>query len=296
MRRSRIRHAFTLIELLVVIAIIAILIALLLPAVQQAREAARRTQCRNNLKQMVLSLHNYQEAHKVYPMGSAKDGGVAWGFAMHLMPFLDNANAYNTVDFNNPDCCLEIRALQSSNQPDPASYIYEYLVCPSDPNNKIALVAGTPGAYPCGNVYPGNYLGVSGDRAASGTCGSVTDASGATGMLYTRSSTAPRSCTDGLSNTLFVGERGIPQDRVWGWLLCGGQECEHYISTARGLSPGQNATWTTAGIAERFWSWHSGGAMFGLGDGSVRMLNYSMDTNLYKALSTRTGGETLGEF
>ena len=297
MRRLRVRHAFTLIELLVVIAIIGILIALLLPAVQQAREAARRTQCRNHLKQMGLALHNYQETHKVYPMGSSKDGGVAWGYAMHLMPFLDNSTAYYTVDFDNPDCCLEIRALQNANppRPDPASFIFEYLVCPTDPNGKIQLTAGSPGAYPCGNLYPSNYLGVSGDQPArvSSACGSQRNGNG---MLFTRSSTRPASCTDGLSNTLFVGERGIPQDRVWGWPLCGGQECEHYLSTDLGFSRGQSASWTTAAIAERFWSWHSGGAQFALGDGSVRFLSYSMDTRLYKAASTRNGGEILGEF
>ncbi len=295
MRQSRARRAFTLIELLVAIAIIAVLIALLLPAVQQAREAARRTQCRNNLKQLALGLHNYQETHGVYPMGSATPAPVAWGYAMHLMPFLDNSTAYHLVNFETPDCCLEILALQTATppRPDPASYVHEFLICPSDPNGGITLTSGSPGAYPCGNLYPGNYLGVSGDQAAAGTCGRTSNGNG---MLFTLSSTSPRSCTDGLSNTLFVGERGIPQDRVWGWLLCGGQECEHYLSTARGFSPGQSASWSTAAIAERFWGWHAGGGQFALGDGSVRFLNYSMDTNLYRDLSTRNGAEVLGQF
>ncbi|MHC4875771.1 MAG: DUF1559 family PulG-like putative transporter [Planctomycetota bacterium] len=287
-------RGFTLIELLVVIAIIAVLVALLLPAVQSAREAARRSQCKNNLKQIGLALHNYHGAHRSFPMGNQRTApGGGWGFAMHLMPFLDQEQAYYQVDFGNPDCCLEIIALQQATPPlpDPASFVFDFFICPSDPNGRQRLEHLTPGAYPCGNLYPGNYMGVSGDTPANVACGSTKNGNG---MLYTLSSVQLRDVTDGTANTLFVGERGIPQDRVWGWLLCGGEECEQYIATDRGLSPGANAPWMT-GIVERFWSWHDGGAHFTLVDGSVRFLSNSLDLKVLKAISTRDGGEDVGE-
>ena len=109
---QRQRHGFTLIELLVVIAIIAVLIALLLPAVQQAREAARRTQCRNNLKQIGLAIHNYLDIHDRFPPGhywssnTADSGGTGWLWGTHLLPQMDQAPLYNTIDFGS-SCCLQ---------------------------------------------------------------------------------------------------------------------------------------------------------------------------------------------
>ena len=203
-----------------------------------------------------------------------------------------HAAVYNSVDFSNPSCCNEVLRLQSATPPqaDPASIPYDMLMCPTDFNAQQILKHGTPGAYPCGDLYPGDYLGVSGDQDFN--CSGTTTGNG---LLFSASSTRFRDIRDGVSNTMIVGERAIPNDRIWGWVICGGTECEHYASTERGLSPGLDAPWTT-GIVQRFWSWHHGGAHFLFADGRVRFLSYSLDHETYKNLSTRAGGEVLGEF
>ncbi|MBM82761.1 MAG: prepilin-type cleavage/methylation domain-containing protein [Planctomycetaceae bacterium] len=293
MGRCRRKRGFTLIELLVVIAIISVLIALLLPAVQQAREAARRSQCKNNLKQIGLALQNYHETHTVFPMGSGLQSGAgAWGYITYMLPQLDLAPVYNIIDFDNPSCCAEVLAMQNATPPvaDPTSQPFRVLMCPTDPQSGVILNHGSPNAYPCGDLYPGNYLGVSGNRDF-GCAGTTTG----NGMLYSLSSTRFKHLKDGASNTLMVGERGLPNDRVWGWLICGGTECEHYISTERGLSRGLDGPYTS-GIVERFWSWHTDGAHFLMGDGSVRYLSTNINHQTYTDLSTRDGGEAVTPF
>lgn len=138
------RRGFTLIELLVVIAIIAVLLALLLPAVQQAREAARRTQCKNNLKQMGLALHNYHDSHKTFPPGVVSllanpswvmppgactaapiDLGPGWSFFTRMLPYLEECNFYNTIDFDQP--------LDAMVNAAPRTTPVRVFRCPSDP-------------------------------------------------------------------------------------------------------------------------------------------------------------------
>ena len=117
------RQGFTLVELLVVIAIIGILVALLLPAVQAAREAARRMSCGNNLKQVALAIHNYHDTFKVFPPGSVHSGPPAtfplpvpwsWGMMMLTLPFMEGGNLYGTVDMGTDNCGAEIRRLQAA--------------------------------------------------------------------------------------------------------------------------------------------------------------------------------------
>jgi len=231
-------------------------------------------------------------------MGSETASGMGyWGYAMFILPQLERANACNSVDFKNPDCCAEIRALQGiapsgPAREDPTSGVFSVLVCPSDPNGERRLNDGDPNAYLCGNLYPSNYLGVSGDTEAGGGCGNILNGNG---MIYSLSAVRLTDALDGTSHTLLVGERGIPQDLVWGWTICGGSACDQYISTSRGLSPGADAPYTT-GIIERFWSWHVEGAQFVMADASVQFLSYNIDLATYKALSTRKGGEVIGEF
>ena len=209
--RSTFRRGFTLIELLVVIAIIAILIALLLPAVQQAREAARRSQCQNNLKQIGLGLHNYHDTHKVFPPGVITDTGWAWGTM--ILPFVDQANLYNTMA---PGGIMDLsNATQLAN----AQTVLNVYLCPSDPwgspqkNTNYAITITPPGGSAATyNIGMSNYTGASG--TSLGNCEAVS--SMGTGILTINSNIKVRDVTDGASNTMLVGERGSQSSAVYG--------------------------------------------------------------------------------
>lgn len=290
------RPGFTLIELLVVIAIIGVLVAVLLPAVQQARSAARRTQCKNNLKQIGLALHNYHDVHRVFPMGSSSERMPgAWGMLTYLLPYLELGNTWQLIDYEESGCCRAVKLLQEATppRPDPSSNGINVFFCPEDFNSGSQLLSGptgpSPNTFDCGKLFPGDYLGVSGDTEGNPGCSGILRGNG---TFYSQSSTRIRDIMDGTSSTLIVGERGIPSDRGWGWYLCGGTECEHYVSSERGLSPGQNVpSWQ--GTLRRFWSWHAGGTHFLLGDGGVHFFNYSMDFGTYRAMSSRNGSEVV---
>ncbi|MEZ6126222.1 MAG: DUF1559 domain-containing protein [Planctomycetaceae bacterium] len=256
--------------------------------------APRRILCKNNLKQIGLAMHNYHDVHRTFPMGSTSEVlPGAWGMMSQILPYLELTNTYNLIDFEAPGCCQAVKVLQQAipPKPDPSSNGITAFFCPDDFNSGSQLLSGptgpSPATYDCGLLFPGDYLGVSGHVEGNPGCSGITNGSG---TFYSLSRTRMRDITDGSSNTMIVGERGIPSDRGWGWYLCGGTECEHYISSERGLSPGANVpSWN--GTLRRFWSWHAGGAHFLLGDGSVRFLSYNMDFDTYRHMSTRSGGE-----
>ncbi len=285
-------EGFTLVELLVIIAIIGLLVALLLPAVNMAREAARRTQCQSRLRQIGLSFLNYESAQRHLPAGSQRTSGLAWGFSLPLLPYMEEKVLFETVDMTDRDCGAVVIELQQMQKLDPSSRLVDLLVCPSDPNGGRALASGPNGPLPssanAGLLYPGSYLGVSGSIESAEWCPQEGMLSG-DGLLYTDSRHRFRDVRDGASKTLLVGERGIPRNLGWGWPICGGTECEHYTSARRGLQAPRERNGSST--LQQFWSWHGTGAHFALADGSVHFLNYDMDQTAYRGMSTRAGGE-----
>ena len=305
--RTKRSRGFTLIELLVVIAIIAILIALLLPAVQQAREAARRTQCKNNMKQLGLALHNYHDVYTTFPSGwvavepgvgpNAHDGlnGAGWGTM--VLPYLDQAPLYNQFD---ADLAIE--------NPANFSFIDNVLPawqCPSDPKPDkweiLEEATGMPFSPPV--ILPAaNYIGSFGTEeldgcenapgtapvAASGQCEGD-------GVLYHNSKVRIRDITDGTTNTFIVGERRTDEQMgwysTWPGMVAGGEEAFQRI-----LGSSDHVPNDPAAHLDDFSSRHEGGAQFVLGDGSVRFISENIDHGLYQSLATIQGGEVVGEF
>jgi len=264
------RRAFTLIELLVVIAIIAILVALLIPAVQQAREAARRTQCKNSLKQWGIALHNYHETHSTFPMG--KERQRHWTFRSMLLPFIDHSALYDEINFEHQPHCFNYAVSLGADSPTRAAIgIY---FCPSDPNSE------RPFSGFLGQHMPGNYVGSRGSRSTS-----------INGVFFPDSQIRFADLIDGSSSTIAMGERGIPNALNIGWMLCG-SNADAFIGMELGLAPGDGA----GAHNDHYWSHHDGGAHFLLCDGSVKFLSNNADHSLLTGLSTRDGQEHLGEF
>lgn len=330
------RKGFTLIELLVVIAIIAVLIALLLPAVQQAREAARRSQCQNNLKQMGLAFHNFQDTYGHLPTG-ARDGDPAstdssvsdptkaccnsltvegWSWMYHILPFIEQNNLY--------DIGKDTSRGYTDRQNTVARHGIPVYNCPS----RRSLEAYN-------TYYRSDYAGNAGERHLTGgniwtlatahqnrtNLRTLNNTGKTTGvvMMTDIGKLTIEQIRDGSSNTIMVGEKAI--------------HTSGYGSSADG---GENERWNNAGWDEdviryaagrnangdrfaigivndnnapniethggttvwydSFGSAHTGGAFFCMGDGSVRMLSYTIDGDTLRRLGNRADGEPVGEF
>jgi prepilin-type N-terminal cleavage/methylation domain-containing protein/prepilin-type processing-associated H-X9-DG protein len=322
------RHGFTLVELLVVIAIIGMLVGLLLPAVQAARESMRRAQCANNLRQIGIALQAYHEACQTFPYGSnygTSSGYPTW--AVLILPQLDQDAVFNAYD---PGSAVYDAANQAvANTP------MTVFICPSDPQSHAPVLpdrGDSPSPAPGlsgGTTNPASSMGLwypacmgptqpdfcffCSDSTPSptnwccqgwnfGSYGGGGYADGNSVGMFGRWPTAFSSahCTDGLSNTILVGET-LPGDYIWNGVFCPNFPV---VSTEIPLNTmindgGLHGTWNPSGgviwgKSSGFKSLHPQGCNFLLGDGSVHFFSTSIDYRLYNALGTRAGGEGAG--
>ncbi|QDU40709.1 putative major pilin subunit [Maioricimonas rarisocia] len=303
-RVSPSRRGFTLIELLVVIAIIAILIALLLPAVQQAREAARRTQCRDHLKNIGLALHNYLDVHGCFPSGTSATYDAnnrtalanyeSWGWPALILPYIDQAPLHNQLDVNGRslrDAIEAIFAAGGNSAMDAAFPPIPIYQCPSDQTGprlqngmrRTHFNGGGNGPTnswrPPTLNYPGNQGGLAGDlRVPDDT----TDRH-PFGILYTGSRIKMRDITDGSSNTFVVGERAF-RCGAGSWLGArnpdgnGTHGNDYHLARIR-IPLNDPVNTGNDRCTDGFSSAHEGGAFFLMGDGAVRFVSENIDFN-----------------
>tara|TARA_R110002095_G_scaffold122994_2_gene106887 strand:- start:1570 stop:2556 length:987 start_codon:yes stop_codon:yes gene_type:complete len=321
------RSAFTLIELLVVIAIIAILVALLLPAVQQAREAARRSTCKNNLKQIGLAIHNYHDAYGQFPPlcittePGSPNGCVGYGAPnisglTLLLPYIDQAPLYNEYNFD-----IGQSDPGGSINSGPMSQNIPVFTCPSDPNTSVQMIgACLKFPFPAGNFNGGtNYVfgvGAGTWEIFTGGTGTPIAPLTLTGIFFVNGNKRMRDVTDGSSNTIAMGETlwvsngsGDPANAQ------GKPAWSIGFGTQIGFSPmaGINVEWeqfganchgpnVTVGAAcggarpAALQSQHVGGCHCLLADGAVRFLSENIDQTTLDNLVMRADGQVLGEF
>ncbi|MHC2068975.1 DUF1559 family PulG-like putative transporter [Bremerella sp. T1] len=305
------RKGFTLVELLVVIAIIGVLIALLLPAVQQAREAARRTSCFNNLKQIGLAMHNYHDTFGSFPSGyiatgsdtrtPLAEGEPGWGWASMILPQMEQGNISDgLIDFR-----LSIH--NGTNQAARETIIQAY-ACPSDQapqlfemhdhdENELFDIASANYVGSFGTIELHDCEGLAAGQRCDGD-----------GMLGHNSKRAMRDVTDGTSHTLMVGERATS---------LGGSDELLFSTWVGAVSEGEEAIARILGVADHapnsqyeedhddhghgheehhlddFGSRHPAGTNFVFADGSAHLITETIDLDIYRALATRSGGEVV---
>jgi len=320
-------RAFTLIELLVVIAIIAVLVGLLLPAVQAAREAARRLQCQNNLKQIGLALHGYHEAWQSFPPAylaphtglrnqpsTDLELGSGWAWGTLILPYLEQKPVYDAANFDlgygevgGPLGLLGLSENRTVRKIALSSYL-----CPSGGGGEQPLQLGYNSASV--EASPGQYI------ASSGWMNTSTSPISGTGLLYPNSRVAVGDVRDGTSATLMIGERSRNvTDVAWSgsfgshaspatlctkagrpvascvglmFLLMGRTGPASDIQS--GAVPDESSLNPQRVGADGFASLHPGGCQFLLGDGSVRFLKETLAPPILRALASRASGEVVG--
>jgi len=312
-RSGRGRQGFTLVELLVVITIIGILIALLLPAVQAAREAARRIQCTNNLKQLALALHTYHDKHKMFPVNygncsqvSCFDVNLATGHSWltGALTYIEQRALYEQIHFEGPASVL----VDPDNEAISMTVVSAFL-CPSDSNRKGAMNGRSNDGK---NLYRAvtNYKAVAGANWGWGNFvvsqptgrwpGSTDGLDHGNGIICRNGSSLLENITgladirDGTSNTFAIGE-SVPAwctHTWWYWWNASTATCAIPLN----YQVGQINMEKSAGDWSNnysFLSRHPGGAGFGMCDGSVTYISDNIDINIYRSLATINGGEAV---
>jgi prepilin-type N-terminal cleavage/methylation domain-containing protein/prepilin-type processing-associated H-X9-DG protein len=299
------RRGFTLIELLVVIAIIAILIALLVPAVQKVREAAARTQCQNNLRQIVIGLHNHHDTLRVFPPGGISvanqklgvPADVWHGWAVFVLPYIEQGNLYKQyrldLDWRDPVNAPVVRTPISIFQ------------CPSTPNpQRLDTFSQSP--FTGIVAAPSDYAPNNGANSALVALGLIQQVGSYQGVMRHNVTAAMADIHDGTSNTMLIAEdagrpnRWLAKGPLNGGRYSGGgwgdREAEyitHGYSADGATTPGPCAINCTNN--NEIFAFHSGGANIAFGDGSVRFVSTGLSIRTVSAMITRMGGEVIAE-
>jgi prepilin-type processing-associated H-X9-DG protein/prepilin-type N-terminal cleavage/methylation domain-containing protein len=298
------RAAFTIVELLVVITVIGILVSILLPAVQAARDSARRTQCASNQKQVGLALHHYHSQRNSFPPGyittvsdTGEETGPGWGWMATTLPFIEETRLWSAIDFRQP---IESPANVASKQ------LVSSLLCPANELRRPTWPAevrdssGNPMSQICRVAFCA-YVGMQGSTDVD---------PGSDGILYRNSHVRNRDITDGTSQTIIVGERAYRLgDATWvGAVTNASMFPDKYDAklAVPHLKPSSAMVLSHAGLGNgpngpmceinQFYSLHGDGVNYVFADGHVVFLPGTIDYPVYRAMATRAGGEVAGSF
>lgn len=311
------RRGFTLVELLVVIAIIGILVALLLPAIQAAREAARRSSCSNNLKQMGLALHGYHDSHKAFPSGVATGtvggGEQGFGWAVALLPYMEEHSLYDLIHPDWKPRVFQITFNATGKIVPGGDRVVQVFRCPSSEMEAFPTDDPADDRLPpwAEGYATSDYKGCNG----SDTGDTLAAGSDTIGIFCTqkelkdvakRIKLGIKDVTDGLNQTLAFGESAYyqePEIEKWPYWIGGVMEDESVLFKTNEdnpigceISPKAVDGFATAKSDECAFSWHSGGAFFGFADGSVHFLQESIDLNTYRNLGNIADGNVVSDY